>query len=150
VSEAFRVKIPVRFDDVDYARVLYYPQQVHFFVVALEDFFRDALKLPWSEVMFGRENLCMPTVALHVNYVRPLHFGQVAEIAIRVGKIGRTSVTFLYTVTDSQTSQLTCTAEQTVVFVDNATWQPVPVPDHYRAALTPFCTSEPQQPGKAE
>ncbi len=138
MAEAYHTRIPIRLDDVDYARVLYYPRQVHLFVVALEDFFRDALKLPWAQVMFAQENLCMPTVNINVSYQRPLRFGQVADIAIRVRRIGHTSVKFAYVVTEASGGEATCTAEQTVVFVDNDTWAPVRVPDNYRRALAPY------------
>lgn len=126
--------IPIRLDDVDYARVLYYPRQVHFLVVALEDFFETALGLPWP-AMFTSDNLAMPTVDLQVTYRRPLRFGDVAEITLTVRELGNRKAVFAYQVLKRGTEEVTCHATQTVVFVNNKTWETVRVPQPYRDAL---------------
>ncbi|MHC4064726.1 MAG: acyl-CoA thioesterase [Planctomycetota bacterium] len=133
----FTQRIPIRFDDVDYAQVLYYPRQVHYFVVALEHFFADALDLPWKR-MFEQERLAMPTVHLEVTYRRPLGYGEQADVSVWVEELGHRRVVFAYEVVNAQSGELTCQARQTVVFVTCPAWQAVPVPEVYRSALAPY------------
>lgn len=135
--EVFRTRLRVRLDDVDAAHILYFPRQVHFFVVALEDFFREALQLDWP-TMLERENISMPTVDLKVTYKTPLYFGQECDIAVRVKQMGRTSATFAYEMTRVEDGALTTTAEHTVVFINAENFEPIPIPDRYRQALNPY------------
>lgn len=137
MSQVFCTRLRVRLDDVDAAQILYFPRQVHFFVVALEDFFRESLKLDWP-TMLERENISMPTVDLKVTYKTPLRFGEEFDIAIRVKRIGRTSTTFAFEMARTKDNTSTTRAEQTVVFIDAESFKPIPVPDHYRRAFEPY------------
>ena len=45
----FTCEIPVRFGDVDHARIVYYPRFFHFCHVAMEEAFRDALGISYPD-----------------------------------------------------------------------------------------------------
>ncbi|MCK6455366.1 MAG: acyl-CoA thioesterase [Phycisphaerae bacterium] len=137
MAQSYRHRFRVRLDDVDYVHVLYFPRQVHFFMTALEDFFREALGIPWNEMIDG-DGLAIPTANINVTYRAPLRFGDEAEIALSVIRIGERSVVIRYEVTNLRSGSQTCHAEQSLVFISTATWRPVPVPEKYRRALQPF------------
>lgn len=145
MNKVFRKRFFVRLDDVDYVRVLYFPRQIHFFMIALEDFFREAVGITWNE-MLDQDRLVMPTVNVQVSYHHPLKFGDEGEITIRVLHLGSKSLRFEYAVTDLKTGRQTCIAQHTMAFVEGENWRTVPIPDKYRDVLRPYLVSEAEQP----
>jgi YbgC/YbaW family acyl-CoA thioester hydrolase len=139
MTKRFTRKVTVRFDDVDYARILYFPRQIHFLLIVLEQFFVEELRLP-IKAMFDEQHLSMPTVNIQADFKTPLQFGDEAEITMWVERIGNTSITFTYEAVNAATKEPTCTARHTVVMVDDRTMQPLTVPADYRRALQPYLT----------
>lgn len=137
MAEVFRTTFRVRLDDVDYARVLYFARQIHFCMVALEDFFRDGLGLPWQR-MLDEDHLVMPTVNVQVSYHHPLKYEDEGQIAVTVGRIGTRSARFDYEVTHTGSGRRTCTAQHSVAFADTRSWKTCPIPDRYRRAFERF------------
>ena len=94
---AFRAHLKVRFADIDNAGIVYYPHFMHYFHVALEEFFSDELGVEYANIMqdhgFG-----FPTVHLESDFRRPLRFGDQIDIEVRILDLGRTSITWGYTV----------------------------------------------------
>lgn len=140
---SYTKRIPIRLDDVDFAQVLYFPRQVHLFVVALEDFFKEALGLDWLR-MHTVDNVAIPTVDLQVTYRRPLCFGDEADVELWVAKLGTRKAVFAYEVRNAATGEITCRATQTVVFVNNTSWKAVPIPEPYRSALSRHVADDPR------
>ncbi len=141
MSRVFCRRVVVRFDDADYVGVLYFPQQIHYFMQTLDDFFREALGLPWRD-MLDRDGLVLPTVNVRVDYHYPLRLGEEADISVRVAHLGGRSVRFHYEVTQVSGGRRTCTAEHAVVFCARDTWKPVPIPPRYRAALEGYLVAK--------
>lgn len=120
--------------------MLYFPRQIHFFMLALEDFFREAVGISWHD-MLERDQLVMPTVNVEVTYSRRLEFGDEAEITVGVGRLGEKSLRIDYQVTHLASGETSCVAKHTMAFVDGRTWKTVPVPDVYRKALSAWLIS---------
>ncbi len=133
-AQRFTKRIRIHLDDVDYVQVLYFPRVAHLCCNALDDFFREELKLPWPE-MLNVHNVSMPTVDLHVTYRKPLRFGELADISVAVKEIGNRKATYEYLMTNVATGEVTSITHHTIVFVSNDTWEPIPVPEPYRSAL---------------
>lgn len=131
----FRHRFRVKFDNVDYAHVLYFPRQIDFFVEALEEFCLKELKLSFRK-MLDDDRIAMPTVNINVDYLLPLRFEEEAEIVVRVAAIGEKSVTLQYETYRLPDRALTSRATQIVVTVNFDTWAAIPVPEHYRAILS--------------
>jgi YbgC/YbaW family acyl-CoA thioester hydrolase len=144
MASRFMRRVAVRFDDVDYARILYLPRQIHYLLIVLEQYIVEELGLPIKE-MFDEQHLSMPTVNINVDFKRPLQFGEVAEISLWVERIGDTSITFAYEAANAATQELTCTARHTVVMVDDRNMRPLTVPQDYRRALSPFLAETPSR-----
>ena len=68
-----------------------------------------------------------------VEYFAPARFDDELEIHVRVGKIGRTSMTFEFAAYKVPEGTLLATAHQTLVYIDPAARRPIPIPDDYRA-----------------
>jgi len=130
----FAYPFRVKFDNVDYARVLYFPRQIDFYVEALEEFCIRELGLSFRK-MLDDDRIAMPTVHLDVDYRAPLQFEEEAEVHVSVRAIGQKSVTFGFEVYRLPDRLLTSRATQIVATVDYNTWQSIPVPEAYRKAL---------------
>lgn len=128
----FRKKLPVRFADVDFARILYFPRYFHFVHLVMEDFFREVLDLPYS-VVLKDDKVGFPTVHVEADFSAPLEFGDEADIAMRVKELGRSRVVFDYEVTRRGKPAGRCV--QTTVAVSMESWKPIELPARYREAL---------------
>jgi 4-hydroxybenzoyl-CoA thioesterase len=93
---AFRARIRVRFGDIDYAGIVYYPRFMHYFHVALEEFFEAELGIDYPTIL-NRHRLGFPTVHLETDFRRSLRYGDRIDVEIRVLRIGRASITWGYT-----------------------------------------------------
>ena len=94
---AFRSKLKIRFGDIDRAGIVYYPRFMHYFHVALEEFFAAELGVEYHTVV-DTHRIGLPTVHLESDFSRPFSYGDNIEVEVRVHKLGRTSITFGYRV----------------------------------------------------
>lgn len=94
----FLARLPVRFADIDHAGIVYFPRFFHFFHVAFEEMWRERLGARAYVSLLDDDRLGFPAVRAECDYRAPLRFGDVAEVELRVIKLGRTSVTFGYRV----------------------------------------------------
>lgn len=93
---AYRAKCSVRFGDIDQAGIVYYPRFLHYFHIALEEFFSHELRIDYPTVIL-RHRIGLPTVHLETDFRKPLRYGDVFEVEIRVLAVGETSIKFGYT-----------------------------------------------------
>ncbi|MCP4628086.1 MAG: acyl-CoA thioesterase [bacterium] len=94
---AFRSKLKIRFGDIDRAGIVYYPRFMHYFHVAMEEFFAAELGVEYHTVI-DTHRIGLPTVHLESDFSRPFSYGDTMEVEVRVLKLGRTSITFGYRV----------------------------------------------------
>jgi 4-hydroxybenzoyl-CoA thioesterase len=95
---AFVYATPVRFADIDHAGIVYFPRFFHFFHVAFEEMWRAKLGARAYVDLLDKDRRGFPAVRAECDYRSPLRFGDVAEIELRVVRLGRSSVTFGYRV----------------------------------------------------
>jgi acyl-CoA thioester hydrolase len=88
----------------------------------------------------GHSFLDLPMIVadVHVSYLAPIYFNQEIRVAVRVGRIGNKSVTFEYRIEDSQTGQVTTTAETVMVFYDYRANASRPVSAEWRTKISAF------------
>ena len=94
---AFRSTLKIRFGDIDRAGIVYYPRFMHYFHVALEEFFAGELGIEYHTVV-DTHRIGLPTVHLESDFSRPFSYGDNIEVEVRILKLGRTSITFGYRV----------------------------------------------------
>lgn len=132
----------IRFDDVDGAGIVYYPQYFHLCHAAFEDFFDTAAPITYPE-MINRQRLGFPTVAIKSDFKAPLSYGDIAVIELSVLKVGTSSVVFRYQIRRRRDGILCLEAEITTVLMNLDTQKPVPIPDEYREIFQRFLSKEP-------
>jgi len=91
----FRTPIKVCFGDIDNAGIVYYPRFLHYFHLAMEEFFASELGIDFADVLH-KNNLSLPTVHVECDFRRRLRYGDRIDMEVRVIDIGRTSITWGY------------------------------------------------------
>jgi 4-hydroxybenzoyl-CoA thioesterase len=129
---AFTSLLKIRFDDVDGAGIVYYPQFFHLCHKAFEDFFDDAASISYPQLINERRR-GFPTVAIHSDFSAPLRYGDIAMVKLEIEKIGRSSATFGYEIRRKQDSKLCFSARITKVYMDLESDSVLPIPDDIRS-----------------
>lgn len=124
----------IRFDDVDGAGIVYYPQFFHLCHAAFEDFFDTAASICYADLIRNRR-LGFPTVAITSSFTAPLSYGDTAVVELSVEKIGNTSAAFAYRIRRRRDGVACFTAKVTTVLIDLDSQKPQVVPDDLRAIL---------------
>ena len=133
----FVAEVKVRFADVDYARVVYYPRFFHFFHVAFEDMFERAFGVPYAQVV-EREHVGFPAVRTECDYRSPARFGDVLRIRITCARVGSRSVTLRYRAERARDGILCAEARITTACVDLRTFTSQVMPEKYRELFSRF------------
>jgi len=136
----FRVRMPVRFSDVDHAGVVYHPVFFHYFHVALEELFSERMGARRYAKLLDEDRIGLPAVSSHCDFFAPLRFGDTIELEMSVEKLGRSSVTFRYRVyrcADDDRPEAILAAEGTNVCatVDMEAFRAVAIPAPLRAVF---------------
>jgi len=128
---AYSVTYPIRFADVDHAKILYYPNFLNYFHTAFEDFFEHACKFAYHRVL-NEHRIGFPSVHVEVDFKEPLRFGDHVEITIDVVKIGGKSVTWGYVGTRAETGIECVTGTIVTAVMSMDTYRAVELPKQYR------------------
>ncbi len=124
----------IRFDDVDGAGIVYYPQFFHLCHKAFEDFFDTAAPISYPQLIRDRR-LGFPTVAIESRFDSPLEYGDTAIVELTVDSVGRTSVVLTYTIRRKRDAVTCFRATVTTVLIDLDRRRPVPLPPELRTIL---------------
>ncbi len=133
----YSASVKVRFGEIDRAGIVYYPRFFHYFHVAFEEFFAECVGVPYH-VMLDEKRTGFPAVHVECDYRAPLKFGDILEVRISVLAVGRSSVTFRYSVWRKQDAEVAAEARVTVVCVDLDGFRPRAIPEPYRLAFLRF------------
>jgi len=133
--------LPLRFGDVDYARILYYPRLLHYCHVAMEGFFGEITGESYAHLLAER-NLGFPTVHLEATYLEPLPYGTDLRIAVDVEKIGESSLVLRYEERGGAEGGVRARVKGTVVCVAMDRFESTPIPEDIRRALQPYLVSK--------
>lgn len=124
----------IRFDDVDGAGIVYYPQFFHLCHAAFEDFFDSAASISYSALIRQRR-LGFPTVAIESSFAAPLSYGDVAVVDLSVARLGSASATFSYRIRRRRDGVGCFAATITTVLIDLDSQKSQPIPDDLRAVF---------------
>ncbi len=128
---AFRSKLKIRFGDIDRAGIVYYPRFMHYFHVAMEEFFAAELGVEYHTVI-DTHRIGLPTVHLESDFSRPFSYGDIMEVEVRVLKLGRTSITFGYRVFREGESDPRIVGHNVAVCLDMDSFQKMEFPKWLR------------------
>lgn len=129
----FRYERPVRFAEVDAARIVYFARYLDYCHDALEAFFN---QLPggYAHLTMVRD-IGVPSVRVEVDYRAPLRYGDVASVDLSIERIGTKSITFVHTLSRKSDGVVVATVRQVVVTARLSVLGAVPIPDDVRALL---------------
>lgn len=131
----FRYERPVRFAEVDAARIVFFARFL--------DYCHDALEALFAALPGGYPHLTMvrgvgvPTVHVETDFRSPLRYGDVAVIETVVTRLGTKSVTFRHQFRRAADGVACAVVTQVVVTASLADLTGIPVPDDVRALLAP-------------
>ena len=131
----------IRFDDVDGAGIVYYPQFFHLCHATFEDFFDSAAPFSYPE-MIGGKRLGFPTVAIQSHFTAPLVYGDTAVVQVEVRQLGNTSVTFGYQIRRKRDAALCFEAQITTVLMNLDTKEKQPLSEELRTIFRRFLGAE--------
>ena len=132
---AFRTPIKVCFSDIDHAGIVYYPRFLHYFHLAMEEFFAGELGIDYADVLH-RNNLSFPTVRVECDFRRRLRYGDRIDMEVRVIQIGQTSITWGYRgYRSGDEGGLVVEGSNVTVCVDADAFKKTDVPDWLRHGL---------------
>ena len=127
----------IRFDDVDGAGIVYYPQFFHLCHAAFEDFFDSAAPVSYPQLV-GERRLGFPTVAIQSEFHAPLSYGDIAIVELSVSEIGNSSLKLGYDIRRKRDGALCFHGDITTVLVDLDTLKPVGIDSELRRILEQF------------
>lgn len=128
---AFTSTYAIRFADVDHARILYFPNFLHYFHCTFEDFFEHACGFHYNRVL-NEHRIGFPAVHINVDFRSPLRFGDHVAITLDVRRIGHKSATFGYTGRRVETEELCVEGEIITAVINMDTFKPIELPSQYR------------------
>jgi len=134
----FRTPIKVCFADIDNAGIVYYPRFMHYFHLAMEEFFAAEIGINYADVLHKRD-LSLPTVHLESDFRRRLRYGDQINMEVRVIHIGKTSITWGYRgYRINAEEEIVVEGENVTVCVKTNTFEKIEVPEWLRKALTNY------------
>ena len=131
---AFRSQLKIRFGDIDRAGIVYYPRFMHYFHVAMEEFFAGELAIEYH-AMVETHRIGLPTVHLQTDFSRPFSYGDNIEVEVSVLKVGRSSITFGYRVFKQGENESRIIGCNVTVCLNMDTFEKVGIPTWFRQLL---------------
>jgi 4-hydroxybenzoyl-CoA thioesterase len=139
---SFVYSTPVRFADVDHAGIVYYPRFFHYFHMAFEELWRARMGPRAYVELIDRDRVGFPAVKAECEFVAPLRFGDTAEIALSVARLGTKSITFRYRIRRGEDATPVATGSVVCAVVDLARFVAIPAPDRVREMLADLVEEE--------
>jgi len=131
---AYEQRFTVRFEEVDYAQFVYFPRLFGYCHWVFEDFFRNEVGVPYSE-MLGKRRVAYPTVHTEADFKAPLRFGDSVRVVMDTVKLGTRSITCRYRLYHEGRRQLCAQIEIVTAAMSMDTHTSVDVPEDVRMAF---------------
>jgi YbgC/YbaW family acyl-CoA thioester hydrolase len=131
---AFIRRIPVRFEDVDYARIIYFPNLFSYCHKVFADFFSEEMSTSYAEMIQVRK-VGFPIVHAEVDFKSPLRFGDVSRVEMEVVKLSNRSIDVGYRHYRGEGQELCADARVVVAVISMDSFSAIPIPDDIRQAF---------------
>ncbi len=142
----FRHERPVRFQDVDAARIVFFAHYLTYCHEAMEAFF-GAVQGGYDRIILKR-GIGFPAVRVEIDYAAPLRYGDLVVIELDVLHVGGSSCTFRYHLRRGD-GPLVATVKHVCVCCDLGGPTKVRLPDDVRAHLHAHLLDEANQGDQA-
>ena len=121
----FEHRLRVRYHETDQQGIVYHARYLEYLDVAMTEYFRH---LGWDYRRLIREGCDPSIVRTTINFVRPAGFEDEICIRVRPVRIGNSSFTLSYEITNCQDDEPLLSAETVYVNFDAATRRSTPLP----------------------
>ena len=138
----FEFEKKVRFGEIDEAGIVYFPRFFNFYHLAMEEFFEQAVGVPYAEVI-KKWKVGFPTVHVEADFFRPVTYGDVLIIAMSFPKLGTSSVRMRYRVRRKSDSSQTADAQLTTACVDMTNFRARAIPENLRQIFERYMEDPP-------
>jgi 4-hydroxybenzoyl-CoA thioesterase len=138
LDRAYRSEVLVRFAHCDPAGIVFYPRYLEMFNNLVEDWCREKLALPFTELISSGRGL--PTARIEVDFMTSSKMGDVLQARLLVRAIGKTSVRLEMVLRGADGQDRV--RGKIVVVMTGAHGKGVPWPDDLRARLSQFLVAE--------
>ncbi len=131
----FTTEVRVRLSETDAVGIVYFGNYATYMDVGRMDYLNQ-LGLPH----YGgpvRDLIPGAVVSAAQDFYNPARYNDILLIHVRCAKVGKTSYTFHYLITDKRRPRVLATGAVTLVWLD-ANFLPTPIPDDFRAAVQAF------------
>lgn len=139
----FTFEKKVRFGEIDEAGIVYFPRFFNFYHLAMEEFFEQAVSVPYAEVI-KKWKVGFPTVHVEADFFRPVQYGDVLRIEMSFPKLGRSSVRMRYRARRTRDESQVADARLTTACVDMTTFRARAIPDNLREIFERYGEGEPE------
>ncbi len=137
MARVFHAHVLVRFADCDPAGMVFYPRYLEMFNNLVEDWCREELNLPFSEVHSGR-GWGLPTVHLNVDFLAPSFLGEVLSATLAVTSLGTSSIA-LDILLRGPDAVDRVRGKVVLVLMDTRQKRALTIPDDIRERVAAFC-----------
>jgi 4-hydroxybenzoyl-CoA thioesterase len=125
----------IRLSHCDATGFVFYPNYFHIFNALVEDWFYEALEIPFDVFLMERR-LSLPTVRLETTFTRPTRMGETVDFWLTATHIGRTSLRLTMGV--DKNGEQRVRMNRVAVCISQETDRPVDIPDDVRAKIAEF------------
>ena len=139
-SAPFVILDRVRWSDTDPAGIMRYDAYQRLFEVAEAELFRAAGLPPGDTV--ARVGMWLVRKVMHVEFHAPARLDDQVEIAVHVSRVGRSSLTLDFNVTDAASRTPRASGHLVLVAVDKVSYEKRELPEELVAKLGPFTREE--------
>ena len=132
---AFQTEVRVRLSETDAVGIVFFGSFSAYMDVGRMDYLNN-LGLQRFD---GRVRDLLPgaVVQAHVDFRNPARYNDILILDVRIARLGRTSYTFHFLMTQKRTRDVVALGQLTLVHLDEA-FRPVELPAEFRAAVTAF------------
>ncbi len=133
MKSVFHYERPVRFAEIDAARMVFFARFCDYCHEAIEALF-DGLDGGYARLTMVRD-IGIPTVHIEFDFKKPLRLGDIVVVEVEVLRMGERSLTFRHTLKRKADDLVCAVARHVVVTATMSGAQAVPVPDDVRRLL---------------
>jgi acyl-CoA thioester hydrolase len=144
MSEPFRHRVRVRFNECDPQGVVFYANYLMYVDVAMTEFWREAIG-GYAAMLESGTDVMVAEATLR--YRESARFDDEVDVVIWATRLGTTSVISGYTLERAADGVLLVEGELRQVFVDGCTYEKSAMPDPVREGLDRYRMEEPEQVG---
>jgi 4-hydroxybenzoyl-CoA thioesterase len=142
---AYSKDVKIRFEDCDPAGIVFYPRFFEMLNELVEDWFEDALNLPWRELVMERQR-GVPTVKVITEFLAPSRLGDVLTFHLDLVHLGKSSCELK--VDARAGGELRIKFSVTLVHFSTVTLKSVPWPTELRRRMEQYLLADIEMNGE--